>query len=784
MASKIFGPSKCRVRVITAAPAPARLRPRPWPCLHPAEGQRAEVEPDAPVGYDQWLALRKRQRADLEAAADLKSWINSKIWATDLELRVLETLESRERRVRTPPAKPEPEVSTSQQQKTSSKFYGITPKINLPSLEPIKLLQEYLDKKRLRFVDFFQSSDRGKKGKLSKDDLMVVFEKANLPITDLQMDELTVALGDQAKYLHFKVLAQALNTWKDELRQEERKVGGLPEIVLSPNKAASVEAVTVQGHRVVCKRSCYLKVPAVNLSESRPFTAEELEQLEMRDQDMTRTLKSKMHHMDLMEKCLLVRAEKRSMACHSLPTTMGGEMGEAANAYRQRCLTEYKKILMMCQHYGISFTERMLEKALLHPGDKLTVEPGQSLKLRQPGTGVLSDNDVEQWLSSRQRIAVDQLNRELLPGKGDVQMKLALDNGSPKQASEEPETKLRQLIAVDQLNHELLPGKGEVQMKLALDNGSPKQASEEPETKLRQRIEVDQLNRELLPGKGDVQMKLALDNGSPKQASEEPETKLRQRIKVDQLNRELLPGKGDVQMKLALDNGSPKQASEVPETKLRQRIKVDQLNRELLPGKGDVQMKLALDNGSPKQASEVPETKLRQLIAVDQVNHELLPRKGDVQMKLALDNGSPKQASEEPETKLRLSRTSPRQSRRKSHGKEKDGGVLSSSSKKLHMTLDDYMKCRRKLKGKLQSVPGSSPQIQANPRAFWPGHMLDKVRMYLPYAKLEHEEVLFSNTRQVPRLSPSIYHNEKSWPVSDQGYLIYGDIEMRRRYML
>ncbi|XP_060679591.1 EF-hand calcium-binding domain-containing protein 12-like isoform X2 [Hemiscyllium ocellatum] len=232
--------------------------------------------------------------------------------------------------------------------------------------------------------------------------------------------------------------------------------------------------------------------------------------------------------MDLMEQCLLVRGEKRTIACHSLPTTIAGEMGKANNVHRQRCLEEYKKILKMCQYYGISFTERMLEKALLHPGDKLKMEPG--LKLRPPGTGLLPKHEVEKWVSTRQLIALEQLNRQLAEKKGEIQRESKLENITLKDVSQE--------------------------------------------------------------------------------------------------------------------------------------------------------------------------------------------------------------------TKL------------------------------------------KKLKVKAQSVPDLTHNAQANPYAFWPGHLLDKVRMYLPYVTLEHQEVFFSNTHQVARLSPYRYYSNNNWPISEQGYLTYGDIDMRKRYWL
>ncbi|XP_072328074.1 EF-hand calcium-binding domain-containing protein 12 isoform X3 [Scyliorhinus torazame] len=173
----------------------------------------------------------------------------------------------------------------------------------------------------------------------------------------------------------------------------------------------------------------------------------------------------------------------------------------------------------------------------------------------------------------------------------------------------------------------------------------------------------------------------------------------------------------------------------------------------------------------------------RKQIALDQLKRGLAQRNGDVKMELELKNGFPKEVINGPEMNLRVIKTSSLRSRRKRRGKEKDNGALSPDTKQ-HMTLDDYVKYTRKLKMKLQPLPGLYPNTQANPRAFWPGHMLDKVRMYLPYAQLEHKEVLFSSTQGDATLSPHQYLNDKGWPISDQGYLTYGDIELNKRYWL
>ncbi|XP_078255090.1 EF-hand calcium-binding domain-containing protein 12 [Rhinoraja longicauda] len=722
---KMFGPAGDRRRI--AAPAASRNRPRSWPeplpRLQEAEDEQAPGDQPLEV-YRVWLANKRRQRAELEAMADVKSWINSKIGATDMELRVLESLERKPEAgepMPEPVPEPEPEYQPKLKKMTRHKR-NKTVTIHLPTLEPVKQLHEYLSKKRLRFVDFFRNSDRGNNGKLSKGDILAAFEKINLPITDLQINELIENLGDHTKCIRFKVLNLALNTWKEELRQENgekhfRKVDDLPEIAASskrPNKAASVAK---DGHRV-SRHKDYLAVPTVVLSEKRPFTAEELEQLKVRDQERNIKQTSKQHHMDLQERCLDMKGEERSIACHSLPTTMGGEMGEATNAFRQRCLMEYRKILEMCQFYGIAFTEKMLIKALLHPGDKLTNTPGQSLKLRQPGTSVVSDDNAERWHVTRQRIIMDRFNHKYAPKKEENQINMALNKSQLEEVSEQPESELRS------------------PEQLIVDN--PNQESKHMEVK--------------------VEIGMQQNTSQLEEVSEEAESKLRQLIIVE----ELTPSKEMVPIKVHPDNNQLKKPSETSESKPRQLIIVE----ELTPSKEMVPIKVHPDNNQLKKPSETSESKPRQLITVE----ELTPRKEMVQIKVHPDNNQLKKPSETSESKPRIA---PPQDR------NIDASVLvPTSSKQSHMAPEDYVKFKRKLKGKLPSVATSVQDV------FWPGRMLEKVRMYLPNAKLQHEEVLFSKITKATTFSSNTHHNEKSWPISDQGYVKYGDIEMKKRDML
>ncbi|XP_032876663.1 EF-hand calcium-binding domain-containing protein 12 isoform X2 [Amblyraja radiata] len=683
---EMYGPEGGRRRVIAAASTAGRNRPRSWPeplpRLQEAEEEQAPSD-QQDAAYRLWLANKKRQRADLEAMADVKSWIDSKIGATDLELRVLESLE---RKPEAGEPVPEPEHQPKHKKRTRHKRYSKPVSVHLPTLEPVKRLHEYLSKKRLRFVDFFRTSDPGKKGKLSKDDILAAFKKINLPITDLQIKELIENFGDHTKCIRYKVLAQALNTWREELRQEiGEKVYDLPKIAASskrPNKAASV----AKDEHDVPRHKDTLPVPTVEWSENRPLTDGEMEQLKARDQETKIKKTSKRHHTDLMERCLYMKGEDRSIACHSLPTTLGGEMGEATNAFRRRCLMEYRKILKMCRFYGIAFTEKMLTKALLHPGDKLTYIPGQRVKLRQPGTNVVSKGYAERWHVTRQRIIMDRFNRKYALKKEENQINIAPNKSQLEEASEEPESELRY-----------------------------------PE-----RLMVDNLNQESKHTEVKVEVGMQQDTSQLEEASAGAESKLR-----------------------------------YPE-----RFMVDNLNQESKHTEVKVEVGMQQDTSQLEEASEEAESKLRQLIIVD----ELTPRKEMIQIKVQPDNNQLKKPNDKLES-------TPRIAAPQDYNMDASVPVPTSSTQK-HMTPEDYVKFKRKLKGKLPSVASPVQDV------FWPGRMLEKVRMYLPNAKLQHEEVLFSKIQKGTTFSSNIYHNEKTWPISDQGYLMYGDIERKKRYML
>uniref|UniRef100_A0A8C6YKJ3 Uncharacterized protein n=1 Tax=Naja naja TaxID=35670 RepID=A0A8C6YKJ3_NAJNA len=67
-----------------------------------------------------------------------------------------------------------------------------------------------------------------------------------------------------------------------------------------------------------------------------------------------------------------------------------------------------------------------------------------------------------------------------------------------------------------------------------------------------------------------------------------------------------------------------------------------------------------------------------------------------------------------------------------------------------------------------------------NPSNFWPGHLLDKLHLYLPEPRQDRSEVLFSHVSHTRPVNPGINVPRRNWPVNNKGYMTLGDPETRK----
>ncbi|XP_015449306.1 methyl-CpG-binding domain protein 4 isoform X1 [Pteropus alecto] len=78
----------------------------------------------------------------------------------------------------------------------------------------------------------------------------------------------------------------------------------------------------------------------------------------------------------------------------------------------------------------------------------------------------------------------------------------------------------------------------------------------------------------------------------------------------------------------------------------------------------------------------------------------------------------------------------------------------------------EFEEFTRKLKAKRPSGPQ-----QTHPNFFWPGHLLDKLQIYLPTVTTDRSLALFSCVQHRPHAYSATYHPNHWWPIKNMNYL-------------
>ncbi|XP_063797346.1 EF-hand calcium-binding domain-containing protein 12 [Pseudophryne corroboree] len=433
-ACRTFGPPKSRTRRIIAPPM-EKLQSGTAEVTEPSfvdsgsiikwgSDTVAEIGEASNTGQSisDWIRERQKFRTQVDGMGDVEKWLRGKPDLTDLETRVQDRMEERNLKSR---------MSLQTTQETvykpkeggrtltrSTQSRGITPTIQQPSPGALAILEGYLNQRRLRLVDIYNQTDKSKRKQISSHDLKTVRKEANIPISDVQFDDLVISLsGKQPNQINYKELSAGRRSWRKK-NMEERRNG----VAVSPATArcfqppsdhdtegddsqpaatlsgmpdglgsAKTESRPVRSVQSGGSGSQYLQVPPVSLEERRPLSYEDMEDIGKNYRERKRRVKSNTRLLDWLEQCRLVRTGDAAVDAHSLPSTLGGETAELVEQFRRQGLQQYYKILGLCQAHEVPLTEQLLEGALLHPGDKLiTCGPGQQLPLRQPGTGTVS----------------------------------------------------------------------------------------------------------------------------------------------------------------------------------------------------------------------------------------------------------------------------------------------------------------------------------------------------------------------------------------------------------
>ncbi|XP_007461642.1 PREDICTED: EF-hand calcium-binding domain-containing protein 12 [Lipotes vexillifer] len=90
-------------------------------------------------------------------------------------------------------------------------------------------------------------------------------------------------------------------------------------------------------------------------------------------------------------------------------------------------------------------------------------------------------------------------------------------------------------------------------------------------------------------------------------------------------------------------------------------------------------------------------------------------------------------------------------------------------------------KKREEFTRKLKAKRPSGPQL-THPNFFWPGHLLDKLKLYLPTVTVDRSLALFSCVQHRSQAYSATYHPDHWWPIKDMNYTTYAYYDAPKIY--
>nr|XP_044990088.1 EF-hand calcium-binding domain-containing protein 12 [Jaculus jaculus] len=109
----------------------------------------------------------------------------------------------------------------------------------------------------------------------------------------------------------------------------------------------------------------------------------------------------------------------------------------------------------------------------------------------------------------------------------------------------------------------------------------------------------------------------------------------------------------------------------------------------------------------------------------------------------------------------------------------KTGDKKKISKKLKKMNFEDF----QDFTGKLTTKRLSGLQL-THPNSFWPGHLLDKLLLYLPTVTRDRSQAIFSCVHQKRHAYPAIYHPDRWWPMRGKNYMTYAHYEADKVYSM
>ncbi|NWI23192.1 EFC12 protein, partial [Sula dactylatra] len=341
-----------------------------------------------------WIQARRQFRTELESLGDVEKWLAHKPFLSNQEERCWQRIKAQRAGSR---AAVKPAVTDSldlSPPKSSQplKKRGI-PLVCAPYPQALVTLQDLLHKQKLRMVNVFRKAGMDER-KIKRADFIRVIKETQVPISNKDLEDVVIFLTSSkpGNFISLEDLIDCQEQWL-KMRKEQSpkteaqfqkttcKTAPWPPSAGDTAKQMKPHAPTKPERKLI-----HLEVPPVNTEpERRHLNHDEMEEIGKLLRERRRWEKNKDSPIEQKEKCRMVRSGDGPVDEHCLPSTVEADLGELVDRYRRNAVTSYLKSSQLCKERNVRITEPTLQRALLHPGDKIIKEGGDIRKIRQPG---------------------------------------------------------------------------------------------------------------------------------------------------------------------------------------------------------------------------------------------------------------------------------------------------------------------------------------------------------------------------------------------------------------
>ncbi|NXJ37252.1 EFC12 protein, partial [Ciconia maguari] len=390
-----------------------------------------------------WIEERKQLRYQLESVVDVEKWLMGKPSLSGQEERVWERIKAcrADRRAESKSALTR-SLGCSPPASCQPWQEGRLPLICAPYPPALVTLHNLLRKQKLTMVDVFKRAGMDRR-KITRADFIHIIKATKVPISDKDLETVIIFLASSKRgdFISNEDLIECQKQWLEMKKGQSQETKTAVQAQFHKTTCTTVSCVTSAGSKAKEMKPhaptkpetplMLVEVPPVNTEpECRYLSYDEMEETGKQFRDRKRWRKNKDSLLEWKEKCRLVRSGDAAIDEHCLPSTVECDMGALVDQYRRDCFMTYLKSLKLCRERNSCLTELMLQKALLHPGDKIIKEGEDIRQIRQPGGSYTSARDpapspvsTSRSRTASRKQAKEAENRQFQRSK--VQMKFA-----------------------------------------------------------------------------------------------------------------------------------------------------------------------------------------------------------------------------------------------------------------------------------------------------------------------------------------------------------------------